>query len=749
MAENVHPVFVLVFTVFCCQQLSSNAQVPQTSSEVATLLNSFSKPLNLTLGRTFLTKVQNSETGLCLNLTHNETKHKTSVVDTSLVSIHVKLVNKTSFMEKKLNFPCLSCPNLTSTSPTAKFVFKNETATSCLAGSRFADDFQIVEQSSSRLTDVLSLSLFDKNMRFVNLSGEESVHLEMPLVKMPNTSRSFKLWCVGRPFNAMQWSTSFCTTNQTLISNNQTNIVRCNCSMLGYFTVYVDYSNSQNGSGPWNNGGGNSGGNSGSENPGGSPPAIPDPEARLSLRLDADCSILSNETTKANFLNSTKYSVALALNISTGKITNMIAYCGSIVVNFTLLSPDGTNSTLNTSLLKLADLVKTDSLKVPVENSNILPLTLGIQVDFNLTIPTSLVSQHYIRKTATTPTIKTTKIQPLVIDYTPFMISVAVITFLIVACICGTCCAHSWYLTKKKYTEFNSDKVKPKVEKPVVVVEDEEEAAPPEFPMTFTERPKVNERQMAKYDWARTSFAQEQIATSAFVTDAAAKGPRLIMDDSDEESDGQHPPGDVAINMEGTSESSENEGGTGESSSDEYNDEEEYDPRNYECEDDLQGHESRGSLPRAEEEIGQEKTTEHCENQDVQEDGGGAEDEERTGKKMTEDDRQDDEDDKQDDEDSRQDDDDDKQDDEDDKQDDSNENDNENDDVAQDDDATSDNMQDNNVNDDKDIHDNEDDSGTIEDNEGTPERSPSRSDGGSSRMGGVAATNGGLPEPSM
>lgn len=118
--------------------------------------------------------------------------------------------------------------------------------------------------------------------------------------------------------------------------------------------------------------------------------------------------------------------------------------------------------------------------------------------------------------------------------------------------------------------------------------------------MTFTERPKVDERKMAKYDWARTSFAQEQSNTSAFVTGAAATGPKLIMDcDSDDDSDSPHPLGDVAIVVEETEESES----SGESSSQE--DEEDYDPRNYECEDyfvEGQG-ESRASLPRAEEEI--------------------------------------------------------------------------------------------------------------------------------------------------
>lgn len=124
--------------------------------------------------------------------------------------------------------------------------------------------------------------------------------------------------------------------------------------------------------------------------------------------------------------------------------------------------------------------------------------------------------------------------------------------------------------------------------------------------MTFTERQEVDERKMSKYDWARTSFAQEQNDTSAFLTSAAAVGPRLIMDcDSDDESESPLPPGDVAINMEEISEESSGEG-SGESTSEE--DEEEYDPRNYECEDNFVESEaqSRASLPRAEDGIRQE-----------------------------------------------------------------------------------------------------------------------------------------------
>ena len=133
--------------------------------------------------------------------------------------------------------------------------------------------------------------------------------------------------------------------------------------------------------------------------------------------------------------------------------------------------------------------------------------------------------------------------------------------------------------------------------------------------MTFTERPKVDERQMAKYDWARTSFAQEQGNTSAFLTGAAATGPKLIMDcDSDDESDSPHPSGDVAIVVEETEES-ESSGGSEETTSEE--DEDDYDPRNHECEDNfVEGEgQSRASLSRTEEEIELEGQDEEHENE--------------------------------------------------------------------------------------------------------------------------------------
>ena len=165
--------------------------------KVTALLNSYSKPLNLTMGREFLAKVHDSELGLCLNL--NETKYKTSTANTSLASLHVRVTNYSSLKNSMLQFPCLHCPNLTSTSPNAKFVLNNETVENmtCLAGSRFADDFQVTQQNPFRLSDVLSLSIIDGDMSFINFSQGEAVHLQMPLVRLPNTSRPYTLSVSG------------------------------------------------------------------------------------------------------------------------------------------------------------------------------------------------------------------------------------------------------------------------------------------------------------------------------------------------------------------------------------------------------------------------------------------------------------------------------------------------------------------------------------------------------------------------
>lgn len=42
--------------------------------------------------------------------------------------------------------------------------------------------------------------------------------------------------------------------------------------------------------------------------------------------------------------------------------------------------------------------------------------------------------------------------------------AIAVCLSIVVACVCYSCCLHTWYLYKKKYTNVNSDS-KEKVEK--------------------------------------------------------------------------------------------------------------------------------------------------------------------------------------------------------------------------------------------------------------------------------------------
>ena len=148
------------------------------------------------MGRKFLKNVHDSEIGLCLNLTNNETNHRTSMANATLASLHVRITNHSSLKDDIFQFPCLQCPHLTNTSPNVKFMLNNEAVENmtCLAASRLPDDFQTMVQNPFRLSDVLSLSVINGNMGFVNLSEGESVRLEMPLVQLPNSSLTYELW---------------------------------------------------------------------------------------------------------------------------------------------------------------------------------------------------------------------------------------------------------------------------------------------------------------------------------------------------------------------------------------------------------------------------------------------------------------------------------------------------------------------------------------------------------------------------
>lgn len=150
--------------------------------------------MNHTVGERFLKDVRDSEVGLCLNLSNAQNRN--FLAETPLVTIHVRLANYSSVANTHFQFPCSTCSTLLPRSPLVELILNNDTLpdVSCLAASRFSDDFGSVSENLSRISDVLSLSFFDRrNSMFINLSTSDVIKVQIPLARTPNNSFHYTL----------------------------------------------------------------------------------------------------------------------------------------------------------------------------------------------------------------------------------------------------------------------------------------------------------------------------------------------------------------------------------------------------------------------------------------------------------------------------------------------------------------------------------------------------------------------------
>ncbi|KAL9974071.1 hypothetical protein ACROYT_G011070 [Oculina patagonica] len=165
---------------------------------------------------------------------------------------------------------------------------------------------------------------------------------------------------------------------------------------------------------------------------------------------------------------------------------------------------------------------------------------------------TSVADSHV----STTPT--PTTFHPLDTDYTPIIISVAAGFACFIVYVCCMCLVHSWWLKRNKFTEVNSTPLKD-IEKKRRKEElrelrrqrkEAEAKEPSRFDMGYRKPQKVNERAMANYDWARTSYLPGMLEPSAHEPNPAESAPKLICDDDDTEFDNPKDLGDENIGYE-------------------------------------------------------------------------------------------------------------------------------------------------------------------------------------------------------
>lgn len=165
---------------------------------------------------------------------------------------------------------------------------------------------------------------------------------------------------------------------------------------------------------------------------------------------------------------------------------------------------------------------------------------------------------------STTPA--STTFHPLDTDYTPIIISIAAGFACFIVYVCFMCIVHSWWLKRNKFTEVNSTPLK-EIEKRKRKEElrelrrqrkEVEAREPSKFDMGYRKPQKVNERALANYDWARTSYLPGMLEPSNNQPNPVEVTPKLICDDEDTDFDNPNELGDVNKGYESGQEHEDN-----------------------------------------------------------------------------------------------------------------------------------------------------------------------------------------------
>lgn len=187
--------------------------------------------------------------------------------------------------------------------------------------------------------------------------------------------------------------------------------------------------------------------------------------------------------------------------------------------------------------------------------STVISSTASYVINASHTVP--------IPSETTIPTLtsKPTKFYSLDTDYSPIIIAVAAGFGGFIVFVCCMCAVHSWWLKRKKFTDVNStplSKIEKKRKKQELLEARMREALeekrqgkePSKFDMAYTKPQKVNERALANYDWARTSYLPGMLEPTAHDQNPSGSIPKLICDDDDSDFDDPNELGDDNIAFE-------------------------------------------------------------------------------------------------------------------------------------------------------------------------------------------------------
>ncbi|XP_065064866.1 uncharacterized protein LOC135691053 [Rhopilema esculentum] len=183
----------------------------------------------------------------------------------------------------------------------------------------------------------------------------------------------------------------------------------------------------------------------------------PSPADVITIVLKANCTKhISDHASQQTFTNSLILSLEYQLKIDKSRIKVWSLSCGSIIANITISDPDPSQSSepsKSDAMNSLQSLLATGLMRVPLNDGSYL----------------GAVAPGVSLKTPPPPTTIITTIPPvpeLQTNWMPMMASFALILVLVIGIATFIAWLHGRYYKKKRFTDINCDKIKPKKESP-------------------------------------------------------------------------------------------------------------------------------------------------------------------------------------------------------------------------------------------------------------------------------------------
>jgi len=272
--------------------------------------------------------------------------------------------------------------------------------------------------------------------------------------------------------------------------------------------------------------------------------STPEPSSIITIVLDVNCTkYVSDNLAKTHFIGNLTKALAITLKISDTRITIWSVACGSLVVNLTIANPSAAQSSEPSkaeTMTSLQSMLTSGLMRISLPDGSYIPAVApGVQIRTTSPPTTATTAKLYV------PDVST--------NWMPMMVSFALILAIVIGVSVFIAWLHGRYYRNKRYTDINSNRVKPKVQDSIetmsrkkrikqlhkIMDESIESAEVPSIivPATMSLKRTRRKQKITPIN-SSTSFHQSSAVSSRTTLQSSVRElPRLALDDTSSESE--------------------------------------------------------------------------------------------------------------------------------------------------------------------------------------------------------------------